>query len=156
MSTIYVISDLHLGHNFLKKLRGFATIEEHDQAIVDGWNSVVKSKHDVVWILGDIAMDASMYPMLDKLKGRKKVILGNHDRYRDVPELLKYVDNVSGCFVKDKVMFSHCPIHERELEFNRKNVHGHIHNNFIDDSRYINVSCEVLDYKPVKMSDLLK
>ena len=49
------ISDLHFGHkNLLKftKPRPFTTIEEHDQTIIDNWNSVVKP-NDIVFHLGD-------------------------------------------------------------------------------------------------------
>jgi calcineurin-like phosphoesterase family protein len=33
MSVLFT-SYLHLGHGFVAKLRGFATVEDHDQAII--------------------------------------------------------------------------------------------------------------------------
>ena len=56
MST-YFISDLHLGHRKILEYspaRGGKTIDEHDEWLVSQWNSVVRNKKDLVWVLGDI------------------------------------------------------------------------------------------------------
>ena len=85
MSEIFFTSDLHFGHkNLLKftKPRPFTTIEEHDQTIIDNWNSVV-NQDDTVYVLGDIAMGMDpdkLEDYLKKLNGHKRLILGNHDR----------------------------------------------------------------------------
>lgn len=161
MSVIRYISDLHLSHLNMAKRRGFETIEEHDEHIINSWNKVV-GKRDVTWILGDITMEKiSPYPLLNRLNGIKKVILGNHDEPQHVPELLKYVNHV--CAVQYKkvkdgpnVIFSHIPIHPKELEYRFNiNVHGHTHLNSIDDSRYVNVCAEMIDYKPKLLEELL-
>ena len=55
MSEIFFTSDLHFGHkNLLKftKPRPFTTIEEHDQTIIDNWNSVV-NQDDTVYVRND-------------------------------------------------------------------------------------------------------
>lgn len=56
MGKTYFIADLHFGHkNCLSyDARPFTTIEEHDQALINNWNSVVCIDDDV-WILGDIS-----------------------------------------------------------------------------------------------------
>ena len=75
--------------------RGFKDEFEMDDYIVEQWNSVVKKK-DVTWILGDVTFEKSTpYILLNQLNGIKKIILGNHDQPQHVPELLKYVNNVS-------------------------------------------------------------
>lgn len=162
---IFAIADLHLGHPNLAKHRGFETSEEHDQFIIDRWNSVV-SKHDTVWIIGDISMEKKVYyKRLDELRGIKKVVLGNHDLPQHVPELLKYVNSVCGMYTKMKgLIITHAPIHPDELR-GKKNLHGHCHQNSIQyteiadtsfyDPRYINVSCDVIDFTPVEISTLL-
>jgi len=172
MSVIRYISDLHLSHLNMAKRRGFETIEEHDEHIINSWNKVV-GKRDVTWILGDITMEKiGPYPLLNRLNGIKKVILGNHDEPQHVPELLKYVNHV--CAVQYKkvkdgpnIIFSHIPIHPKELEYRFNiNVHGHTHLNHIPDSnydekynfydkRYINVCAEMIDYKPKLLEELL-
>jgi calcineurin-like phosphoesterase family protein len=156
------ISDLHLGHLNMAVKRGFPSYHQMHEYMIEQWNSTVR-KHDVTYILGDVTMESkNFYYLLDCLTGIKKVILGNHDRPQDVPELLKYVNWVGGMYkFKDKnygsVFLTHCPIHPRELEFRVSfNIHGHIHENTLDDNRYFNVSAEVIDYTPQTFEELLK
>ena len=56
MGNTFIISDLHFGHRNMAFHRGFQSVEEHDQHIIDCWNNVV-TKGDTVWILGDISME---------------------------------------------------------------------------------------------------
>jgi calcineurin-like phosphoesterase family protein len=151
MANVFFISDLHFGHVNMAIKRGFENIEDHDNYIISQWNSIV-TKRDIVWVLGDITMEKSTnYPLLDKLLGIKKVVLGNHDKPQHVPELLKYVNSVSGMVQYKGYVLTHCPIHESELGRFRANVHGHVHENSLSNSKYINVSCEAIDYKPLKL-----
>lgn len=155
MSNIYIISDLHLSHLNMAIRRRFPTIEEHDNYIIESWNSVVNKK-DTVWILGDITMEKTKpYKLLNELKGIKNVVLGNHDLPQHIPEMLKYVNKVCGVFDYKGCIFSHVPIHHSELERYRYNIHGHLHWNKLEDKRYINVCCEQVDYKPVLLSELI-
>ena len=164
----FVIADLHLGHFNMAKKRGFSSIEEHDEFIISKWNSKV-SKKDTVYILGDLTMEKStFYPILDRLNGTKKVILGNHDKPQHIPELLKYVSSVCSSIQEKGTILTHIPIHESELHRFRKNIHGHIHENLIlkpfkflgftlfnrVDKRYICVSCEQINYTPVSFKEL--
>ena len=50
MSNIWLISDTHFNHNqpFLYEPRGFATVEEMNEAIIERWNSLVKPEDTVV------------------------------------------------------------------------------------------------------------
>ena len=137
--------------------RGFESVEEHDQHIIDCWNSVV-TKGDTVWILGDISMEKSTeYHKLGLLKGYKKVVLGNHDMCKPShnTEMLKYVNAICGAVTnKSKgYIMTHIPIHEFELTRFKKNIHGHVHKNTINDDRYVNVSCEAIDYTPILLTD---
>lgn len=79
---IYFTSDLHFGHDkeFIYKNRGFNSIKEHDQAIINNWNNLIKNGDDV-YILGDIILGDNLYGLecLKKLKGNLYIILGNHD-----------------------------------------------------------------------------
>ena len=153
MSRIYLISDLHFSHNNMAIKRGFNSVEEHDSHIINTWNKTV-SKKDTVWILGDITMEkSSPYYLLNQLNGIKKVVLGNHDMPQHVPELLKYVNKVCGMFDYKGFTFTHCPIHESEVGRFIKNIHGHVHENTLNDSRYVNVSAEAINYRPKLFPD---
>ena len=59
---IYVTSDLHIGHDkdFMYTPRGFSSITEHDNAILENWNKIVKDD-DIVYILGDIMLGDNFY-----------------------------------------------------------------------------------------------
>ena len=89
------------------------------------------------------------------LKGIKKVILGNHDFPQHVPELLKYVNSVCSSYKEKNCILTHIPIHPFEMNRYRKNIHGHVHENTIDDDRYVNVSCEVIDYTPQLLNNYI-
>jgi len=165
MSIVRFIADLHLSHQNMATRRGFSSVEEHDEHIIAKWNDVV-SKRDVTYILGDVTMEKkSPYALLDKLNGRKHVVMGNHDRRQDVEALLKHVDSVAGMVQYKGIILTHCPIHPMELDYRfPKNIHGHIHDKQvmlgglpieIPDERYICVSCERVNYTPRTLEELL-
>jgi calcineurin-like phosphoesterase family protein len=135
--------------------RGFSCEEEMNELIVKNWNNIV-SKKDAVYLLGDITMEKKNYEIVSRLQGVINVVLGNHDERQHVKELLKYVNSVSGMIdYKNKVILTHCPVHPSQLEFRYShNIHGHVHENSLDDKRYINVCAEVIDYKPKLITDL--
>jgi len=162
MSIVRYYSDPHFGHLNMAIKRGFKDQYEMNEHIISEWNKIV-SKRDVTWILGDITMEKSFdYYNLDQLNGIKKIILGNHDEPQHVPALLTYVNSVSSMrYLKDKefgnIIFTHAPIHPCELEYRYNiNIHGHVHTNTLSDKRYINVSAEVIDYKPKLLSELIQ
>jgi len=170
MSIVRFIADLHLSHTNMATRRGFSTVEQHDEHIIEKWNSVVK-KQDVTYILGDVTMEKSApYHLLDRLNGLKHVVMGNHDRRQDVRKLLEHVESVAGMVQYKGAILTHCPIHPMELEHRfPKNIHGHIHDNQVmikamdweldtwveePDPRYICVSCERVDYTPKTLEEL--
>ena len=153
-ANIYVISDLHFGHKNMALHRGFFSVEEHDAYIVNCWNSVVR-KNDVVYILGDLTMEKGDYSILSYLAGFKKVVLGNHDMPQHIPKMLEHVNSVCSSYKLKGCILTHIPIHESEIGRYRYNIHKHVHEKSLDDSRYINVSCEAVGYTPVLCSSLI-
>lgn len=157
MGNVRFISDTHFGHKNMAIKRGFSSAEEMNEHIIKKWNSVVNKK-DVTYLLGDVSMESkNFYYLLDSLNGVKNVILGNHCRRQDIPEMLKYVNSVAGMIdYKSNYILTHCPVHPSQLEFRYSyNIHGHVHENSLDDPRYINVSCEVVDYTPKLITELI-
>lgn len=80
MSKVWYTSDLHLSHKKVSEIRGFSDTVSHDEAISREWERVV-GKKDVVYVLGDIAVNNYRYALdvLATLPGRKHLISGNHD-----------------------------------------------------------------------------
>ena len=93
---IYFTSDLHLGHNNIIRLcnRPFASLEEMDEALIGNWNRVV-TNGDTVYVIGDLMFRMQAHPaeVLQHLKGKKHLVLGNHDK-----SWLNKVD--TACFFK--------------------------------------------------------
>lgn len=154
MATVRFISDLHLGHKRILEFcpnRGGATLEEHDQWIVDQWNSVV-SKRDKVFVLGDLAWNCKSLQSLHLMTGRKCFILGNHDNLL-VTEYMKYGTILRSLVRYKKMWLSHCPIHPTELR-GLINVHGHVHNKPIGGRCYIHCGVDALDGKPISLDEI--
>ena len=162
MCVVRFYADPHFSHKSMAQHRKFHDEYYHDEYIIDQWNSVVKSPKDITYILGDVTMEKiDSYPLLDRLRGVKHIVGGNHDLKQHCRELLKYVDSISGMIDYKGFVLTHCPVHHSIVQEKRGNIHGHIHGNHIYlpngemDTRYLNVSAEVLGYKPTTLEDLL-
>lgn len=174
MCNVRFIGCLHLGHKWMAQHRGFQDEFYHDEHLIEQWNKVVNKK-DLTYILGDVTMEtAQYYYQLDRLQGRKIVVLGNHDSVRDVRELLKYVENVAGMIDYKGFCLTHCPIHPAEISFYRGNIHAHIHENKLNEVEYLSkygdpgskvektlikyhcVDAKLLNFKPISIDELNK
>lgn len=143
----YYISDLHFYHanmNTQMDQRGFASFEEMNEYMIEQWNKKVR-KNDEVVILGDfsIAKGEKTNELLQRLKGKKYLIVGNHDRFLNDKtfdrNLFKWIepymelnDN------KRKVILSHYPVfcYNGQYRLNDQGepkvymLYGHVHNTF--------------------------
>lgn len=159
----FVISDTHFGHaNILtfkredgSPLRDFATIQEHDETLIGNWNRTV-GPEDVVYHLGDAVINRRYLKTLGRLNGRKRLIRGNHDIF-PTSEYLPYFEEIYGVLVLPKMhlVMSHIPLHPDSVARWKLNVHGHLHAGNVNDPRYINVSCEQVNYTPADLDELL-
>ena len=130
MGNLFVISDTHFFHSkileFERAARPFDSVEEMNEAMVDRWNAIVK-KNDAVWHLGDVCFGSKKnLKIIDRLKGRKNLIMGNHDRYgvRLYAEVFGKIEAVRRL---DGFLLSHIPIHPDSMYRFKGNVHGHLH-----------------------------
>ena len=172
MST-YLTSDIHYGHkNLIEGLRHMS-VEENNELIIKNINDIVKQKDSLI-ILGDLTMDKPMLAIefLDRLQCKNvTVVAGNHDTPRVCRAITPFA-TVVGMIQKDGFAYTHCPVHESQLDFsNRYNIHGHIHVpgqieyepgkmwTYIPDypcpaERYYNVNLEFHDYKPIALEEI--
>lgn len=161
---IFVVSDTHFGHKRILEFtkRPYSSIEDHDKDLVLRWNSVVREQ-DTVWHLGDVYFGGKdKHEILAHLNGNKKLVLGNHDHY-PLEIYQKYFTTIMGVMVLGKVVLTHIPIHPSELNYRFSvNVHGHMHESRIldayhnSDPRYVCVSVEHTDLKPIPLWDVVK
>ena len=150
----FFAADLHMGHKLMERVRPFETLEEHDRQIVERWNSVVRDK-DVVWVLGDVVINRRCLPLLDLLRGRKKLVMGNHDVHHSAL-YLDHFEKIYGAIEFKGCILTHIPVHRSQGDRFRANVHGHLHSKTLEDPFYVNVSLEQIDYAPISWPELQK
>lgn len=79
---LFFTSDTHFGHENVLKFcsRPYNSIKEHDQKLIENWNSVV-GPDDLVCHLGDFGFGGFPFwkDIRDQLNGHIILIIGNHD-----------------------------------------------------------------------------
>ena len=181
----YIISDTHFNHKNIIDYcnRPFKDIDEMNNTIIDNWNKSVK-KDDIVYHLGDFFLGSKfdLKDIVDRLNGTIYLIRGNHDRLTGTIYLIRgnhdrlTVKSYEDCgiivlknapIIMDdyKIMLSHRPLPDTMIKDGYINIHGHIHQNklkdtydnaLFDKNKHINVSCDMLNFKPVLLEKLLK
>lgn len=165
---IFLISDTHFGQESIltfkrsdgiTPLRSFSSMEEMNEVLIENWNKTVRPQ-DKIYHLGDFSMHKKFIPILERLNGEKVLIRGNHDTDK-LSVYQKYFKDVRGSWQLDKFLLTHIPIHPNSLGRWKANIHGHLHSNNVmigneEDPRYINVSCEQINYTPISLEDLNK
>ena len=149
---VWLCSDSHYGHKNIcrgvtswrlpdgripiEKTRDFDTIEQMNEAIVDGINSVV-GQDDILIHLGDFSFGG--FENIQKFRDRiicKEIhlILGNHDTHiennkGDVQELFTSVNHYTRLLYKNKTfVLCHFPISSWDsLNKGHIHLHGHVH-----------------------------
>ena len=173
---IFLTSDLHLFHkDFIFKPRGFESAEAMNAAIEQNWNDIV-SDDDDVYILGDLifkgennSLDSAM-EIVRRLKGRKHIILGNHDGNMKIPlyKNEKSIVDVEGAkyfwYKGRQYYLSHFPSITVDLEIEKKpkewiiNFYGHTHKKekFYNGLPFMyNVSLDAHENRPVSIEEAI-
>lgn len=131
---IFYIGDTHFGDRRVMELanRPYAAVDEMDRDILYKWNLRVE-KGDTVYILGDFAFDDEAARIIDRLRGKKVLIMGNHDRVlsRRIFRKFDRVETIYSILDNGRnVCLCHYPLlsYDRSV-YGRYHVFGHIHNN---------------------------
>ena len=179
----FYTSDLHLGHKNVIDFdnRPFNSVEEMDETLINNWNNTVSHK-DTVYIIGDFCLgkEEQIISYLKRLKGKKILIKGNHDRITS--SVAKYYVNI--CDYKEmkfdgkRVILCHYPIPFYRSDYSNTTfmLYGHVHNTFeeqqliklrkdlkLADNRgrssnkcnFYNAWLGYYDYKPVTLEQVL-
>jgi calcineurin-like phosphoesterase family protein len=174
-------SDHHYGHaNIIKYCdRPFADVHEMNFGMTQAWNRVV-APDDLVYYLGDLAMNAQLVPsLLEQLNGNKILIPGNHDKCWEKKDKKKhwrefYLDagfqsieqSMRLNIARNSVLLNHFPyrnestpeqkyFQQRPIDEGGWLIHGHVHNRWKCSGRQINVSVEMWNFEPVSMEDII-
>ena len=166
---VWLISDTHFDHTNIIRYcnRPFVSTEEMNECILHNWHLTVLPD-DVVYFLGDMAFGrGSRNPRwwATQLSGRIVWIKGSHDhgiRPSSVVDGIKRVV-LSEQITCDGVVFMlvHDTFDAIVTGWREWVIHGHNHNNrpHIDDRfghREVNVSVEVIDYRPISLARIVE
>ena len=183
----FLTSDLHLSHvNAAVNFRGFDSVEDHDEALIENWRSTVPSDA-TVYLLGDAVMGtfAESVHLLGELTGDVWLLAGNHDRvhptyrHKNPAKLAEfraayeqYVTIFDECEVTvadGSVTLCHFPPtgdhgdedrypEYRPVDRGQQFLHGHVHDLWrsAEGGRWINVGVDVHDFAPVAYDDLAR
>ena len=166
------VADLHLGHANIIWLsnRNFKNIDEMNETYIKEWNNVVSNEDDV-WICGDLFLKSKTPPidMLKRLKGKKHLIVGNHDTSILKPPIRNLFVSIHDMYTiedgNDKIVLCHYPICEWNGYFrNVLHFYGHIHNNVETNTYQImkdipnayNVGIDILDGIPRTKEEVIR
>lgn len=167
---IYFISDTHFGHSAIIGLcrRPFKNAYEMDEFMVRRWNEKV-SGNDTVYIIGDMFYKhTEPEKILKRLKGKKRLIIGNHDG-----GWMEKV-NISDFFVstdsfkevsdgRHSLVLCHYPLLTWKHESKSYMIHGHIHNStdlpyralIKNNPRLLNAGADVNGFEPVSFDEMV-
>lgn len=167
-SNLFFTSDTHFSQERTLELtrRPFTSIDDMDQTMINGWNKVVKN-NDIVFHLGDFGN----YSFLNKLNGKKVLILGNYEQKEmeenfgnDFRKYKKYLVNLGFSAViqkdyllnlpefKEEVYLTHKPIDCKKGMFN---LFGHIHNLCKIKRFGLNVGTDNYNFSPASLEDVI-
>ena len=168
---IYYISDLHFYHTNILKMcnRPFENIEEMNAKLIENWNKKV-AEEDTIYFLGDFSFKSNQSKadeILKQLNGKKYFIKGNHDK-RTWLERVKENKLIEDYFdykeIDDNgrmVVLCHYPFHSwNGLYHGSYHLYGHVHAKTVENEEWqknrFNVSCEVLEYEPKTLDEIIK
>jgi calcineurin-like phosphoesterase family protein/2'-5' RNA ligase len=159
---IFFFSDSHFDHENIIRCcnRPFSSIKEMNRVLVDNWNSVVKNI-DTVYFLGDLSYGKKSRPETywwEKLNGQKIFIAGSHDNEHEIKTYSHMVLQYN-----NKLFYLvHDPL-DAPQDWEDWVIHGHKHNNDLEKfpfingkEKRINVSAELVNYRPLNIETLFK
>lgn len=168
---IFFTADTHFGHANIVHMcdRPYSSIDEMDEALISAWNERVKG-NDTVYILGDMFFRCGQpEDVLRRLKGRKRLILGNHDgSWTGKVELARYFQSVDKFLEisdgKRALTLCHYPLLSWKHAMRSYMIHGHIHNDTSADfwplirsrDNVLNAGVDINGFRPVSFDDLLE
>ena len=160
--TTFFTSDTHFGDMRVLRFdhRPFASLPEHDEALVARWNERV-GPGDTVWHLGDFALGPSpgrCAAILDALNGEKHLVSGNND---DAATLAlggwASVRHYAELVVEGRMLVL-CHYAFRTwngIGRGAVNLHGHSHNKLTPAPKQYDVGVDAQGFRPVTFPEVL-
>lgn len=173
--TTYFTADTHFGHANIIGFchRPFRDVAEMNRTMIMNWNARVTDDDDV-YVIGDFAFRCagSVAKIAHELKGRKHLVVGNHDSkwMRSEPAALDEFAEVAPLIEIEEgsrqLTMCHYPmmVWRNSKRDNSWLVYGHIHANKNDDfwpllsqmPRALNAGVDVNWFYPVTFAELIE
>ena len=161
--TVFFTADTHFSHASIISFcdRPFRDTQDMDEALVANWNRRV-GPDDTVFHLGDFCWrKGNGLSLLARLRGRKHLILGNHDSTEiagaDAWESVGHYQMIRrqpGAH-PDLVLF-HYPIEEWDnIRHGAIHLHGHVHARLQQTRQRLDVGVDCWNFAPVSLEELL-
>ncbi len=166
---VWLISDTHFDHTNIIKYcnRPFVSTKEMNEYILHIWHTTIKPD-DIVYFLGDMAFGrGSRKPRwwASRLCGKITWIKGSHDHGVRPSSIVGGIERVVKSFMIScdglEFMLVHDTFDAVVNGWHGWVIHGHNHDNrpHIDNRfghKQVNVSVEVIDYKPVSLAEIVR
>jgi calcineurin-like phosphoesterase family protein len=159
---IFFTSDTHFGDARRIRVdhRPFASIAEHDTALIERWNAAVTAK-DEIYHLGDFTNAENPEPvteLLAALRGRKHLIVGNNDSKVVIENKawasVAYYDEIE--VDGGLLILCHYPFRTwHDMGKGAIDLHGHSHGRLKEETRQYDVGVDVFDFRPATLATIL-
>jgi calcineurin-like phosphoesterase family protein len=159
--TTFLIADNHFGHSAIIAMcnRPFSDVCEMDDAMIAGWNAVVRPG-DTVIHLGDFAhriADIRLPKIFGALNGKKHLIKGNHDGRETLQLPWQSVNDVMHTSI-DSTAVTLCHYAWRVWPRQRRRgalmLFGHSHGRLPGNQQSMDVGVDVLGFSPVRLNTI--
>ncbi len=166
---LFFIADPHFGHKNILTLcdRPYKTIEEMNLDLIQRWNGKVTG-NDTIYVVGDMFFRAEdPESVLSQLKGKKHLIIGNHDgSWIGKVDLNRYFKSFSLMeqFSNGAVGLTLChyPLLTWKHQKRTYMIHGHIHQDtemefwplIAANEHILNAGVDINNFEPVTFEEL--
>ena len=160
---ILFTSDSHFGHKNILEFcnRPFQNTHEMNETLIKNWNSVVGPK-DEIYHLGDFGLASPNYirSILERLNGRKFLIVGNHDKSTlKCSDMFEWVKHLHTLKIQDKrarggvrkVILCHYAMRVWDAShYGSYHLYGHSHGTLPEnDTLSFDVGVDSWDFTPI-------
>ena len=158
---VFVTSDTFFGRPNSAIERGFVSIEQMNDRLVENWNAKVGEK-DTVIHLGNFAWTPNDVDIIDKLNGEIIFIAGDRDQaliqFSQDTDLINISDQQ--ILTHENIILSHWPLEVWPgMDKGIFHFHGHTKPNIRSDIKKmnrVNVCCDNWSLAPIEIKDTLE
>jgi calcineurin-like phosphoesterase family protein len=162
METVFFTADTHFSHPLVQRKRGFASIWEMNETLIERWNAVV-SKGDRVYHLGDVSLGRleETEAVLKRLNGQIYLVKGNHDcQIERFARYFVWIKDAHYLKVGAQKIYLHhyaCRVW-RSSHHGSWHLYGHSHGSLPDDPRAksLDVGVDCWEFTPVSFDRIAR